>query len=309
MNKLPLVSIVLASYNLPEYFVIAFESLINQTWKNIEIIIADDCSTNPKNKELILEYKRKYPAVVQYIIQPQNAGIAKNKNTAYRMAKGDFICLLDGDDFYYPDKIACELELFRQHPEFDVVYSNFAFVDAAGKYKSPWATGKAPDGNIFQHIIQEDFPYSMLYNFELMRRSVFERYGYLDENFKMYEDWDLRIRYGKYCKVGYTGKIMSVYRRTGNSISMRTCLTERIDSRISVIEKNRKVFDQDPQLRKFYKSFIKRSRLEKLFDTSVDFKVFATYCSRILFKYPLNIMTVLRSVKYYFGTMASNNAK
>lgn len=300
MNKKPLVSVILSSYNSPEYLAIAFESLINQTWKNIEIIMADDCSTNPRNKRFILECAAKYPSVVRYFIQPQNVGIAKNKNTAYRMAKGDFICLLDGDDFYYPGKIACELELFNQHPELDVVYSNFVFVNAAGEYTSVWAGDKLPQGDIFRQIVQEDFPASMLFNFELIRKNVFEHYGYLDETFKMYEDWDFRIRYSNQCKIGYTGKVMSVYRRTLNSVSVHTSLTERVNNRIAVIEKNKAIIKANPQLKNFYKLFIKKSRLEKLFYTSVNTKTFAAYCSKMLLIYPFAVMTILRSIKYYF---------
>jgi hypothetical protein len=138
-----------------------------------------------------------------------------------------------------------------------------------------------------------------LYNFELVRKSVFEKNNFLDESLKMYEDWDFRIRYGIYAKVGYTGKILSAYRRTGNSISHRSSLSKRIRCRMQVIEKNRRLIESDETLRTFYKSFIKRSRLESLFDTTLNTKQHLMLCLKCFVQYPFSIVSIAKSIKYH----------
>jgi glycosyltransferase involved in cell wall biosynthesis len=92
----PLVSIVLTSYNQPDLLETAFQSLISQTYKNIEIIIVDDCSTDPLNRKLILKFQDDYPAIVRYILHDENKSIPANKNSGFKIAKGEFITFLDG---------------------------------------------------------------------------------------------------------------------------------------------------------------------------------------------------------------------
>lgn len=308
MTSDPLVSIVLSSYNQPEYLKIAFESLISQTYKNIEIIIADDCSENPLNRKLILEYADKYPSQVKYIFQPYNKGIAKNKNSGYRLARGRFITLLDGDDFYFPEKIEYEIALFTQQPHLDVVYSNFVYVDSSGEFKNSWAAEKLPEGKIFEKIVREDFPHSMLYNYELIKKEVFDKNGYLDENLKMYEDWDFRIRYSSNSLVGYTGKVLSVYRRTSNSISKRTSLSCVLKSRAWVIEKNKDIIATNFGLKNFYLSFKQKNTLNHLFDTDLGLNTYFFLCMKTFFLYPFKLVAILKSVKYYFLNRADSKS-
>ncbi len=108
----PLVSVVLTSYNQKEQFERAFNSLISQTYKSIEIIIVDDCSTDNESQSYIKWLGEQYPDIVRYHLQKKNVGIPKNKNTGFKMACGDYVTYLDGDDQYYPEKIEREVDRF-----------------------------------------------------------------------------------------------------------------------------------------------------------------------------------------------------
>jgi len=121
-----LVSVVLTSYNHLPLLQRAFASLLAQTYSPLEIIIVDDGSTDG-SREWIAATAEQYPQQVRYFFQPQNVGIPRNKNTGFKMAKGEWITYLDGDDWYYPEKISSEIAALRQHPDCEVAYSNFEF--------------------------------------------------------------------------------------------------------------------------------------------------------------------------------------
>jgi glycosyltransferase involved in cell wall biosynthesis len=295
----PLVSIVLTSYNQPKLLEEAFNSLISQTYKNIEVIIVDDCSTNPANKELILKYSSDYPAIVKYILHSKNNGIAKNKNSGFRVAKGDFITYLDGDDLYFPEKIDREVRLFQQKPFLDVVYSNFVFAEPSGKFTNAWAEEKMPEGYLYKEIVKEEFPKNILFRCELIRRDVYERYNFYDEDIKIYHDWDFRIRYGFTCNLGYCNSILSVYRRTDESITIRSSLLKMAEEKLLVIDKNRPLLHSNAHLKAYYKEFKKKLTIGTLFDTSVSFLPHLRMCFLALIRYPSKFITILQSIKHF----------
>ena len=295
----PLVSIILTSYNQPELLEIAFQSLIGQTYKNIEIIIVDDCSQNFRNRKQILKYYQDFPGIVRYILHTKNMGIAKNKNSGFQIAEGDFITFLDGDDYYFPEKIATELGLFQQDAGLDIVYSNFVFAKSSGELAKQWGSSKMPEGFILSEIVKEEFPDMILYRFELARRHIYERCNFYDEEIKIYHDWDFRIRYAANSKVGYSPKVLSVYRRTEESITIKSSLSTMVDEKMLVIKKNKSLIDSYPGLKGFYKHFKKQALIEKLFDTRLAVTDHYRLCFMVLLHNPIRSLTVLKSTRYY----------
>lgn len=119
MNK-PLVSIIIASYNAEKYIIETLESCINQTYKNIEIIIADDCSVD-NSIELIEEWlilkKESHPQIVCNLVQSrQNGGIPANLNNALPLVAGEWIKCLGSDDILLPDAITEFVKRLNEYP-------------------------------------------------------------------------------------------------------------------------------------------------------------------------------------------------
>ena len=295
----PLVSIILTSYNQPELLEVAFDSLIKQTYKNIEIIIVDDFSTDPLNRFLILKFHLEHHNIVRYIFHEKNIGISANRNSGFRIAKGSFISYLDGDDFYFPEKIENEIALFTKQPDLDVVYSNFIFAEPSGKLLQPWAINKMPSGNIFKWIVKEDFPNSILYRYELIKCNVILKHSYYDEELCIYEDWDFRIRYSVDSKVGYVDKVLSVYRRTSKSITITSGLSKIITQRRIVIEKNKLLIESHDELKGCYEKFNKQFLKDTLFDTQVSLFKHLSLSFKFLLNYPTNFRTVWKALKYF----------
>ena len=95
--KIPIVSIIIPFYNLGEYLEEAIKSCLNQTYKNIEIIVVNDGSTDEKSIEILLNLKIKYKNKVKFIDQ-KNQGVSKARNNGIKISKGEYICCLDADD-------------------------------------------------------------------------------------------------------------------------------------------------------------------------------------------------------------------
>src|SRR5256714_14965234 len=120
----PRVSVIITSYNQQEYLREAIESAIDQTVAAFEIIVADDHSTKDGSIETIREYAARYPGLVRALFQEKNVGIPKNRNSALRMIKGDYVAILDGDDRLLPRFIERHGAALTATPQVHVRYSN-----------------------------------------------------------------------------------------------------------------------------------------------------------------------------------------
>ncbi|MEO6355050.1 MAG: glycosyltransferase family 2 protein [Ferruginibacter sp.] len=102
-NKLPLVSIVMATYNGSLYLAEQMESLMAQSYKNLEIIVVDDCSGD-NTVEILKKFQEKKPSI-NIISNETNLGYIKNFEKGCSLARGEYIALCDQDDYWHPDKI------------------------------------------------------------------------------------------------------------------------------------------------------------------------------------------------------------
>ena len=104
MTKTPLVSIALRSYNQKAFLKEALDSILDQTYTNYEIIIADDASTDG-SVDLIKKYTKDYPEIIRPVLNEKNQGHTKNLNSALFACNGKYVAIFDGDDIMHPDKL------------------------------------------------------------------------------------------------------------------------------------------------------------------------------------------------------------
>lgn len=105
------VSVITPVYNAERYIARAIESVLAQTYKNIEIILVDDCSTD-NSAGIIKEYQRSHPEII-YHLQEKNMGAGVARNKALELAKGQYVAFLDSDDLWLPEKISRQIELMQ----------------------------------------------------------------------------------------------------------------------------------------------------------------------------------------------------
>lgn len=103
MEKQPLVSIIMPSYNAESFIAESIESVLYQTYTNWELIITDDCSTD-RTPEIVQAFCQNEPRI-DFAIAKQHSGIAGTRNQCLARAKGRFVAFLDNDDLWYPEKL------------------------------------------------------------------------------------------------------------------------------------------------------------------------------------------------------------
>lgn len=124
----PLVSIVMPSYDGARYLREALDSVLQQTYPNIEILLMDDASTD-ETPAVAAEYADR----IRYVRQPQNLGIYDNVNAGIVRARGEFIATYHADDVYLPTMVEAQVAYFQAHPEVGAVFCSDIFVDAEGR--------------------------------------------------------------------------------------------------------------------------------------------------------------------------------
>ena len=129
--KQPLVSVVITCYNYADYVEQAIKSILQQTYKNIELIIIDDGSTD-KSLDIITKYRDSAK-----IVSRKNKGIVYTRNEAIQLAKGRYLCFLDADDYFDQDFIGNMVDI-AERAKADVVYPNWCiFGDRDEKIEFP----------------------------------------------------------------------------------------------------------------------------------------------------------------------------
>ena len=187
------VSVVITSYNEKHYLKEAIESIINQTLRPHEIIIADDASTDG-SRELIKNYIARYNDWVRGVFQKDNVGIPKNRNAALRLVTGDYVIILDGDDKYLPRNIELQVKALIEHPEAGCVYTNYYFVDAWGVKTQIRDTVIQPSGNLLVYIARGKMG---LMRSMMIRYDLVKKIGFFEERFPKYDGFILTLRLAK----------------------------------------------------------------------------------------------------------------
>jgi glycosyltransferase involved in cell wall biosynthesis len=182
----PLVSVVMASYNMGRYLPEALESALSQDYPAIEVRIVDDGSSDDTPQ--VLERWRDDPRV--HVHRQANAGQTRAKNRGIADSRGAFIAFLDADDVWLPGKLRRQLALFAGRPEVGVVYSDYECMDGEG---NPLPKGPTPmrRGRITGALLIDNF---VSFSSSVVRRSCLEACGAFDESLEMGIDYELWLR-------------------------------------------------------------------------------------------------------------------
>lgn len=125
----PLVSIITPSYNSKDFIRETIESVLNQTYKNWEMLIVDDCSTD-SSPEIIKKYIQK-DSRIKYFKNEKNSGPAVSRNLGLDNSRGKYIAFLDSDDIWIDKKLQLQIEYIQKN-EVDLIHSNYKFCDKNG---------------------------------------------------------------------------------------------------------------------------------------------------------------------------------
>lgn len=203
----PLVSIVIPVYNGSNYLKSAIESALNQTYKNIEIIVVNDGSTD-NTEEIALSFKDK----IRYFSK-ENSGVAATLNYAIKKAQGDYISWLSHDDLYMPDKIEAQIRLLSKlENKKTILYSDWQKINSDSKVIEVVKYEKS-----HKQKLLEDSIYVLLNGLIsgcslLIHKDIFKEFGYFREDLLTTQDYDLWFKMLPNYPVKHIGKVLVSYR-------------------------------------------------------------------------------------------------
>ena len=229
LNRPPTFSVVIAAYQVADVIGEALESVFGQTLSPLEVIVCDDGSTDELERALEPHRDR---IVVSH---KENGGEGSAKNTAARLARGEFVAILDADDRYLPRRLEALADLARARPDLDILTTD-AYLEANGRtvrrcYAEGW-TFEAEDQK--RAILQRNF----VFGHAAVRRERFLSHGGFDESIRRTADWDCWLRMilaG--ARVGAVMEPLSVYRVRATSLSADRAAM--VEGKIRTLEKAR----------------------------------------------------------------------
>ena len=232
----PLVTIICLCYNHERFLKEALDSVLAQTYQNMELIVVDDMSTD-NSAAIIQEYTRKYPQI-NYISTGKNLGNTKAFNMGWRASKGKFVIDFATDDVLLPERVEKQVNQFQKvSSNYGVVYSDANYINDCSEhlYCHSQKFKAAPDGDVFSEVIGRYFicPPTMM-----MRREVLEELGGYDETLA-YEDFDFWVRSARNWNYSYLPEVTTKRRLHEHSLSQKLYSSEgrMLLSTIKVCEK------------------------------------------------------------------------
>ena len=223
MQENPLVSVICLAYNHENFVVETLNSVIQQNYRPIELIIVDDCSLDTTKLE-INNWLLSHPEV-QFIANEFNIGNTKSFNKALKIAKGEYIIDLAADDLLLPNGIQVQINAFQKSKfqNLGVVYGNAEIINEDGSFNSFYfpvdkngkVVSKRTIGDIYSSVLSTGD--SICSVSTLIKKSVFDFLGGYDETLA-YEDLDSWIRASREYEFDFIDEVVVKKRTVGNSL-------------------------------------------------------------------------------------------
>lgn len=210
----PLISIIMPVYKVEiEYLEQAINSVINQSYSNLELCIADDCSGDTRITQL-LDKMSSLDNRIKYITRDKNGNISESSNTALGLASGDFIGLMDHDDVLHPNAAFWIVNELNKNPNIDIVYTD---EDKLGD-----------DGDRYDPHFKSDFNYelfltqNMISHFAVYRTSILKEIGGFRLGFEGSQDYDMTLRFLERCarNIAHVPRVLYHWRAIAGSTAL-----------------------------------------------------------------------------------------
>jgi glycosyltransferase involved in cell wall biosynthesis len=267
----PLVSIVINCYNGEKYLRQTIESILDQSYQNLELIFWDNYSTD-QSKNIIESYDDKR---IKYFFSENHTTLYQARNLALKECKGDFISFLDVDDYYLKDKIAKQLLYFKDQ-KVGVIYSNYYRYYEDINKKELLTNKMLPSGNLTQYILEES---QISFMTAMVRKKSLDSLEFnFDPKYSIIGDYDLLYRLSFIWDFYYINEPLAVYRIHDENFSKNSILF--IDELKDWYNKNYNSFINKKNY--IYKKIIFFQALEYLSKKNM-LKFFIEFC-----KYPMS---------------------
>ncbi len=216
--ELPLVSVICLCYNQQQFVGAAIDSVLKQTYSNIQLIVVDDASTD-KSAETIRTIGKTYPSI-EIVLLEKNIGNCAAFNRGLSFATGEYVIDLAADDLLLPERVTIGVDRLSLLGEsYGVHFSDALLIDENGqslqKHSDQIKLSPIPQGDIYEAVIQHYFICSPTM---MMRKEVLDELGGYDESLH-YEDFDFWVRSSRKYLYDYSDEVLVKKRVLQGSLS------------------------------------------------------------------------------------------
>jgi len=215
----PLVSVVIPAHNAGVFIHKTLNAVIAQTYRNLEVLVVDDGSTDDTSRIVESFVKRDHRII---LVQQQQSGVAEARNVGIERSSGEFIAPLDADDVWHPRNIEKQVLCFLDgDPLVGLIYGWSAVIDEDDIFTGDFIASNI-EGNVFQTLLARNFLGNA--SASLIRRTCFDKVGLYDCKFfrgnaQGCEDWDMYLRIAQQYEFRVVPEFLIGYRRVKNSMS------------------------------------------------------------------------------------------
>ena len=208
--KQPLISVIMSTYNEEKYIETSLKSLLNQTFKDFEIIIVDDASTD-HTRQLIegLQDER-----IHLLCNEENQGLTKNLNKALKYAKGKYIARMDGDDIAFSKRFEKQYQYMEKHPDTMLVS---CYTKSFGDSDLVFALPDKSDVLKVRMLVRPVYAHPGF----MMRRELIEAGYRYNEEYRTAQDYEFASRVAEQYKIGLVPEVLLFYRVHKKQISAK----------------------------------------------------------------------------------------
>lgn len=257
MDFEPLVSVIIPVFNRFNEVVQAVNSVINQTYKKIEIIVVDDGSTDGITEDRLLKRLNNYP--IKFIKLSKNYGVSKARNVGIKRASGSWIAFLDSDDIWDSIKLEKELSFLERNREFKIVQTRERWFNK-NREIPVFKPFEKVEGDIFNLSLARCM---ISISSVIIAKELFDEVGLFDEEMAACEDYDLWLRITANYRVGLIDeRLMTRYGGRDDQLSTTVKLQDiyRVNGLIKILKSN---FLTDKQRKSTIDMVIKKATILK----------------------------------------------
>lgn len=210
------VSVIMPCYNVADYVRSAIESVLSQTYSDVEVVAGDDGSTD-NSRDILAELSQAHPGAIRTIQSAGNIGPFALRNLCIEEATGEFIAFLDADDLWHPQKLEQQIKQLEENRSAALSHTFATIIDDKGTpVRRLNLNSELYVGDCFSRMIRNN---GVATSSVVVRREVLDKIGVFDERFRYRGDWEMWARVANHGEFALIPQELTLYRFHDNNIS------------------------------------------------------------------------------------------
>lgn len=236
LEGLPLVTVIVPAYNHENYILQCIESILDQDYPNLELIVINDGSSDSTG-EKVAQYLKTSSKTFQFISK-ENEGLIKTLNLGLSLAKGKYFCEVASDDILFTTSIRERVDFLEEHTDCNAVFTNGIMIDSNGEELGEFFSENKRGFTTSQHSLKDFIERKAIVVFPtgMFKQSLIEDLDFFDEDCRYFEDisviYKMILRYD----IGYMDKKLYTHRIHGSNTSSSQRMAVR-EEKIAVLKK------------------------------------------------------------------------